>query len=271
MTINRAQITRLVFTIYLVLLIYKYFNEALVGQQLTPLFYAPNVNFSYWLFRITGISQMIFDHNILIYLLNFLLFFSCLALIIKPRWFFCAIIFVVSIWIYQMLMYSIVTYQSYAIGLLFPCIPFMFKKDFKFQFTFEAGRYFLCGLYFLGGFFKIKNGAIFYISHLSDSIRYSVADFMFQNPDSFQSTLMTFFINNEMLSWTLYLLVVILEMSFIIGFFTKKYDIILICLFFLFHLGNAIIMDIPFLNHLIIVTFLIPISINTSQSLKPSV
>lgn len=265
MSISREQITRVVFGLYLGLLIYKYFNLALVGQQLTPLFYAPNVNFSFWLFLYTGISSVIFSNTYLIYLLNFLLFSSCTLLIIKPRWFICAIIFTVNIWLYQMLMYSILTYQSYAIGLLFPCIPFMFKNDLKFYFTFDAGRYFLCGLYFLGGFLKIKNGAIFQLSHLSDSISISVADFMLQNPDSYKTFLMSFLINNRGLSWLLILIVVILEFSFIIGFITKKYDLWLICFFFLFHLGNALIMDISFFNHLIIFIFLIPLSAKDNQ------
>ena len=269
MIINRAQITRVVFALYLALLIYKYFNEALIGQQLTPQFYAPNVNFTYWLFLFTGISNYIFNHNYLIYLLNFLLFSSCILIIIKPRWFYCAIVFTVCIWLYQMLMYSIVTYQSYAIGLLFPCIPFMFKKDFKFYFTFEAGRYFLCGLYFLGGFLKIKNGAVFHLSHLSDSIRISVADFMLQNPDSYKTYLMTFLINHDFISWMLFFIVMLFELSFVIGFFTKKFDLFLICLFFLFHLGNAIIMDIPFLNHVIIVIFLIPFILKNNRLVEP--
>lgn len=259
MSISRVQVTRIVFIMYLGLLIYKYFNQALVGQQLPPLFYAPNVNFSYWLFLYTGISSIIFTNAYLIYFLNFSLFSSCILLILKPRWFICAIIFTLSIWLYQMLMYSIVTYQSYAIGLLFPCIPFMFKSDYKFHFSFDAGRYFLCGLYFLAGFLKIKNGAIFKLSHLSDSIKISVADYIMQNPDSLKTELMSFLIENQGLSWLLFLIVVILEFSFIIGFFTKKHDLILITLFFIFHLSNALITDIPFFNHLVIVTFLLPL------------
>lgn len=270
MTISRNQITRIVFILYLGILIYKYFNQALVGQQLTPLFYAPNANFSYWLFLYSGISTLIFSNAYLIYLLNYLLFSSCILIIIKPRWFVCAVIFTICIWIYQLLMYSIVTYQSYAIGLLFPCIPFMFKSDFKFHFTFDAGRYFLCGLYFLGGILKIKNGAIFQLSHLSDSLSLSVGDYMMQNADSLKANVMTFLIINQGLSWFLFLIVVVLELSFIIGFFTKKYDKLLIALFFVFHCSNALIMDIPFLNHLVIVTFLFPINRN-EKLLKPSI
>lgn len=263
---NRQLLTRLIFTVYLILLIYKYFNNSLLGQQLSPLFTYPGMNFSYWIFLLSGINNWFFNHPLALCFINFLLFASCLGLIIKPKLNYLAVVFSMSIWIYYFLFIQITSYQSFAIGFLFPCIPFMFKDNNKFELIFEGGRYFLCGLYGIGGFLKIFNGGIAQVDHLSSSIKITVPDFMMQNPNHIKTYIMEFLIQYEYFSFFLYLIVVLLEASFMIGFFTKKYDKFLLLLFFVFHLSNAFIMDIPFLNHLIIATFLLPFALNQSKT-----
>jgi hypothetical protein len=117
---------------------------------------------------------------------------------------FC-ISYLLSIWIYQMLMYSICHLSILCNRITFPCIAML--KDFNFNLLLKLEGIFFVDYIFLGGFFKIKKWAIFYIPHLSDSIDIQLQIFMFKILILFNS--MTFFINNEMLSWTLYLLVVI--------------------------------------------------------------
>jgi hypothetical protein len=263
---NRALLTRIVFTAYLLLLLYKYFNGSLLGQQPLPLFNYPGLNFTYWLFILSGINTFLFNHNSLLILINSLLFVSCIGLIINPKLTYLAIVFTISIWLYQFLYFEILTYQTYAKGLLFPCIPFMFTKEFKFKLSFETGRYYLCGLYGLAGLLKIINGGVFHSSHLSDAIKGTVADFVIQNPSSMKAMVMQYFITHQNLSYALFISAVILESSFLIGFFTKKYDKFLLLLFFFFHFTNAYLMDIPMMNNFIIAAFLIPFAFNQKEA-----
>jgi hypothetical protein len=263
---NRALLTRIVFTAYLLLLIYKYFNGSMLGQQPLPLFNYPGLNFTYWLFILSGINTFLFNNTTLLILINGLLFGSCIGLIVNPKLTYLAIVFTISIWLYQFLYFEILSYQTYAKGLLFPCIPFMFSKQFKFKLSFETGRYYLCGLYGLAGLLKIINGAAFHANHLSDSIQASVADFMIQNPNSFKTLVMQYFITHQNLGYLFFMMAIILESSFLIGFFTKKYDKVLLSFFLMFHFTNAYLMDIPFMNNFIIAAFLIPFAFNQKEN-----
>lgn len=175
------------------------------------------------------------------------------------------ILFSVFIWIYQFSYYSILAYQPFAIGLLFPCLIFIFKEQTKFEIAFIFGRYFLCGLYFFAGFLKVFNGGVFNLSQMINSFKITVNDFLYYNIDSFRANLMSFFIVNEEVSYFIYILAVILELCFIVGFFTFKYDLLLLILFFTFHIVNYIILDLPFYNHFIIACFFLPLDYITKE------
>lgn len=255
---NRNQLTRWVFLSYFLILIYKYFGFALLGQQPHPLLYYPGVNLTYWGILLTHIDLFFFKYNALLFMINSLLFVSCLVLIFKPRIYQAAIVFTVSLCIYQLLYYRIISYQPFEIGYLFPCIPFMFKRDLKFRLSFEAGRYFLCGLYGLAAIFKLKNGGLLDLTHMSDSLKITVSDYLLQNPTGIRSEIMLWLISHPLIGYFLYLTVIMLEGSFLIGFFTKKYDWILFVSFLCFHIGNAYLMDLTFTRQFILLFFLLP-------------
>jgi hypothetical protein len=251
------QIKRLVFSIYLIILIYKYFNYTLLHQQTFPPLLYPSLNLFYWLFLIFDL-QNIFNYGWLKYLLDLTLLTSCLLSIVNLKSNIYPLIFTLTIWLYQFLYYSILAYQPFLIGILLPCIPFIFKNEDRVFITFNFGRYLLCGLYFFAGIFKIINKGIFNINQLSDSIKISTADFIFYNPHHIKTAIIKFFIENIYLSYSLFICAVLLELAFFIGFVTKKYDLFLAFLFLLFHFVNFLLLDLTFTNHAIIVLFFLP-------------
>lgn len=257
--ISKDQIKKIVFFFYLILLLLKFLNGELLFQHSNPPIIYPVLNFTYWIFILIGAKDYIFEHDILKYLLDSILFISCILSILRVKSSLYPILFCISIWLYQFLYFSIVAYQPFAIGLLFPCLPFVFRNEIKFSISYQFGRYFLIGLYFLAGVLKIVNGGIFNIQQMSDSIRMTSVDYMFYNPNSIKTEIMSYFINHYHLSYTLYVMAIILEISFVIGFLTKKYDYHLALIFLTFHFANYMILDIPFTNHSIILLFLLPV------------
>lgn len=256
---NRFLLARIVFFSYLILLLLKYRDGSLLFQQSYPPFVSPNLNITYWLFLYTNSNEIIFTSTILKYIVDIILFVSCILCIIKPKSNIFPITFTITLWLYQFLYYSIIACHPFAIGLLFPCIPFIFKNDLKFFFVYNFGRYFLCGLYFLAGLLKITNKGIFNIQQMSFSLKTSVSDYMYYNSDLLNVKAMSFLIENYRVSYFLFLCAAILELMFLIGFITKKYDYHLMFLFLLFHFANYIILDLPFTNHIIILIFFIPL------------
>lgn len=256
---SRFLITRIVFFAYLLILLFKLDDGTLLFQQSYPVFINPNLNITYWIFVSTGLNEIVFQSPFLKYAIDATLFCSCILCIIKPKVTIFPIVFTCFLWLYQFLYYSIVASQPFAIGLLFPCIPFIFKDNLKFFLTYSFGRFFLCGLYFLAGVLKIINGGVFNIYQMSSSLKNSISDYIYYNSDSFKAEIMSFLIVDYKTSFLLFLFAAILESAFIVGFITKRYDFYLMLLFLLFHIADYLLLDLPFTNHIIILVFFIPL------------
>lgn len=259
LNLTREQAQRIVFILYIVLLVYKGFNAELLFQHTNPPLNYPILNFPYWLFLLSGLKNYIFEHTFIKFAITVILFLSAALSSIKSSANFYPKIFCVTLWIYQFLYFSIVAYQPFAIGLLFPCIPFIFSENLKFWIAFNFGRYFFCGLYFLSGILKIVNGGVFNIYQLTDSIRMSSVDYMLYNSNNFKTDIMSFFVQHYIVGYFLYLGATILEIAFFIGFLMKRFDFILAGLFLIFHFSNYALLDLPFTNHIIILVFLVPL------------
>ena len=120
MTLNnfsKQQLQIAVFTSYLILFFYKYFNLELTSQQINPPLIYPSLNIPYWLFLLTGIKDLFFRYDLMKYALDFLIFSSCFLSILKNKSNIYPIIFTIVIWVYQYLYFSMIAYQPYTIGI----------------------------------------------------------------------------------------------------------------------------------------------------------
>ena len=70
------------------------------------------------------------------------------------------------------------------------------------------------------------------------------------SPGYWQTSFILYLINHEALSYLLYVLACVVELSFIVGFFTKKYDRYLLLAFAIFLVMDYLIMRIAFFEWL---------------------
>lgn len=264
--IDRLTIGRITYGCYLIILFIKFKDGVLLSQQLVePVFQNPKLNITHWFFLSSGLKEIVFSSYFFRVSIDLLLFGLAIICLINPRKVVYCVLFAILIWFYQFLYNSVITH--FAIGFLFSCIPFIFRDDIKFSIVFNFGRYFLCGLYFLAGCFKIYNKGVFNLIQMQESIRMSVFDFLYHNQTGFRTQLMKFLLSSPSISYTLFLLATLLELFFLIGFFTKKYDILLVYLFLTFHIINYLILDLTFLNHFIILIFFLPMNVRKNATL----
>ena len=81
---------------------------------------------------------------------------------------------------------------------------------------------------------------------MSGILLFQHKELLANSPGFWQSNLITFLVEHKILSYILYLSTVLLELSFIVGFFTKKFDRLLILGFIFFLLMDHLIMRIPY-------------------------
>lgn len=215
-----------------------------------PVLSYPSINLTYWLFLLLQIPQFLTSNFFIALIADIILLSSCICLIIWPKKYFLAIIFTIGYWLNYMGYCLVNAYQPSVYAPLLVCLPAMFKQSLNFSLCFWAVRLWACFLYFEAGFLKVLRGGIFHLHQMVNSIKLTLSLYLAQVPvDSINLDIKYFLIAYPVFAQSLYIAATVLELTFLIGFFTRKFDWLLLSLFLLFHSTNQYILNMPFLSH----------------------
>lgn len=142
-------------------------------------------------------------------------------------------------------LYPINSIEGHIAWIFFPLI-FLFNNEKTFALLYEGLRYFFLFFFASAGVWKIVQGGVFNLSEMSGVLLYQHNQLLTNSPGYWQTDFILWLINNPTLSYLLYLLATLLELSFIIGFFTKRYDRLLAIAFVAFLIMDYVIMRIPY-------------------------
>jgi hypothetical protein len=142
-------------------------------------------------------------------------------------------------------LFSSISIEGDIAWLLFPVVFIPINKQ-NFLLIFEGLRYFF--LFFLAsaGVWKFIQGGIFSTSEMSGILLYQHTELLTSSPGYWYSNFFLFLIQHPLLSYFFYLAATAVELFFIVGFFTKKYDTLLFVLFIVFLVMDNVIMRIPY-------------------------
>ncbi len=240
--------------IFYVLALFKWFNNMLLYQQ-QPVFIYDTFDVFSWLFLQTGIPKWLLQTKQFL-LFDVLFYTTPLSLLItsyaKPTSISLAAIYVLIInWIYLQcyFIFPISSYTIFVVWLIFPII-FIPKKEETFLLLFDGIRYFFLYFFASAGIWKIIRGSVFNKVQLSGILLEQHKEMLTSSPHYWLTDLYVFLINHATLSYFLYIVVTIMELSFLIGFFTKKFDKFLILVYFVFLIADYFIMRIPYFETL---------------------
>ena len=223
--------------------------------QQQPLFIYDTFDISSWLFMLTGIPQWLL-HTKLFFLFDAIYYCAPLLLLAtsyaKPKLIpFAAIFLVIINWIYLQcyFIYPISSYTIFIAWLIFPTI-FMAKSETTFALLFSGVRYFFLYFFFSAAVWKIVNGGLFHTSQLSAILLEQHKEMLTNSPDYWLTVLYNWLIAHTAVSYALYVLVTLMEFSFLIGFFTRRFDRYFIVIYLVFLCADYLIMRIPYFETL---------------------
>jgi hypothetical protein len=145
---------------------------------------------------------------------------------------------------------STLSIQAYMGWILIPLI-FAWKSGNNYNLMVEALRYFFILIFLSAGLWKIRGGGIFYPGEMAGILLKQHTSYLVSDPADWFSRLVFFMSNNSKLSWCLYAFATVAELVFVIGFFTKKYDTVLIAIFVGFVLFNYFFMRINYVSWIV--------------------
>lgn len=197
----------------------------------------------HWL-NVLGLPQLVLTNRLLHVLFDVLLVvLPVLFLFTLKRGFAIGFFFLLMLYFFT---YNMVTGHHYhgLAGAVLIAIPFFTKNETRFTLLWEAVRYYW--LYILGSaaLWKILRGTVFYTDQLSNILKAQQLDVLIQQPDSMQAQMVQYLIANPQISHAVLVVNVLVQASFLIGFFTRRFDTALFILSIVFTIANYFVMSI---------------------------
>ena len=254
---NRILLHRVFFTLALISLALDFYYHILLSQiGPNPLFFQ-DLDPTYLLFMSARIPQIVsaqmapwFDALIIV---------SCIACIILPRIRIFPLLFFILHFIY-FITYNMLSGHHYIdIGLLVMSFPFIFYNDERFASMLFMCRLVLCFMMFSAACWKIVRGNLWYPDQTNILLISTYTKELMSSRPSAMVNAVKWFIRHRALSHGLWCALILLEAIFAAGFFTFKWDRILLISYLLFFAGGWIIFKIYNYDNLLFLLTLAPV------------
>ncbi len=255
MTIKMAE--RLVLLILTVEWMICFFSGVSFSALSGDNFYYIKVDIFYWIPFLSGIPQMIVANHYVGLLLDVLIMIGLLYQLRYPFKTLAARILFPLLFLFYVTLTAYLTHRNYPTGIFIVLIPFMFAKDMNRTLAFEGIRYYLLWFYLSAGLLKLFSGSVLELNHFSHFLTHQFAPYYVEQNVGWRTDLNQFIIGHPVLSYGLFLASLLLELSALIGFFTKRFDRWLMVGFFAFHICNWILMDIAFVGQAAFISILL--------------
>jgi hypothetical protein len=242
----RVLITRIVLIYFLTSLLWRGYSYLLPYQLKDPVFTKINYDPSFWILRYSGFQNLLVNNAWGSFIFSILLILICCYCIIYPRKIISIIIFSIMIYIYGVLFNLNLTHSTHLLaGMTIITFCFWSEKDENFEILWDFARYYTCWLYSSAFLWKIINGSIFQSNHGYEVFKRNLSWYIFQNENLLTRFYKEFLMAPDILNIGAKVIFLI-EGIFIIGFFTKKYDNILILSIIIIHLSTYLFVDVLF-------------------------
>jgi len=227
------------FTLVLIDWIVKYFQNTWLHNFVHVPFYAVGTDFSYWILILTGIPQFILSS------FNWAISFDILMTIlvvwnlVRPKR------LTITVWLLLYFIWVMTTnaangshFHSYN-GFVIMGICMCFYHSSYFSIAWEMTRYYIMYLFASAALWKIFRGVSFDFNHLN-SLMFQMNIWHAQE-DPWYAWIFNLYTTHEWLSYFSMFAVIVLQLAFIVGFLTKKYDKWLLFLFIFFCVVDFIV------------------------------
>jgi hypothetical protein len=254
------------YTKQLILLVFvEFLIFQISGVGYTSISHAPYFNIVvdplYWIFYGLNIPQTILKFPIIAILFDFATIgFLLLSLFIfNEKWLRCTVFLLM---LYYVTLTGYLGHRNYQSGFVLVLIPLMFKSEKNKMFAFEALRYWLLFFYTSSAVFKIFGDGLLNENHLSSILIHQNLTYFIEENVGVRTMIINYLMNYNFILKFFFCAAILLEISTLIGFFTKKYDKLIGIFLISFHLFNWFLMDISPLGHLSILSIFFLISFN---------
>ncbi|MFN8283491.1 MAG: hypothetical protein U0U67_09775 [Chitinophagales bacterium] len=194
---------------------------------------------TYWLLCILRIPQTIMQFPLLFDLLFVVV--SIISFATKNKWSFR---FLLIVSIVHIITFNVFTGMHTKSCVFLPMLLLPFCFDKLFDLVWQGVRYYFLFVLVSAAFYKILNGGLFHPNQFVHILENQHAELSILNPTNYTYLLSVWLIQHAAIANMLWYALFVMEAIFLIGFFTRKFDSILLVVLVLFMLSTFILMRI---------------------------
>ena len=226
--------------------------NGLLFSEINPVFFLNRLDFTGNIFMLSNIQYALIEYKwlrvlwdavylILPFVLVYTVYFSKKGQVV---WAIATAVFAL-LYNYFFSMMSFVSIEGFVAWMFIPLV-FAAKGTKGFYFSTHCIRILFLLFFFTTALWKIRSGGVFNPDQLSAILFKQHLPILVAGDDYWFSRFISFLINHQRFTYLIYLLVVIIEFVFVVGFFTRKYDRLLILFFCFFVLFDYFLMEINY-------------------------
>lgn len=229
-----------------------------LSQLQAPPFIAPKSDNFFWLLHYFNIPQFCLSNPYAGLVIDSTIILSLIGAYFRPKQWVFGLLFMLSFTVYYMSFNSAMTHHAHPMsGYIFVGFLMLLTPNAKrFTLGFYALRHYACFVMASAGLWKVGRGAFFHPNQMTNILMVQHTDYRAaRGEDYWYSQFVEWLIQHP--DWTqwLWYLGVVLELAFLIGFFTRKFDKWLILCFLGFFIADYWIMNLYFFEFCIFVPF----------------
>lgn len=266
--IARTRLTRWVFGWLFLVLLYQWSADLMISQLESPVLLRVDLDLTYWLVHLTGIGEFFRASYFAAFSFDFFLMVLCLVAVLFPKRTIVPILTGLLFLIYCVLLNSYQCWHYHnLITLILLIVPFCFRSLKTFSILFAGLRYAVAYIYASAAIWKLIRGSVFNEGQMKWLIQHNYVDRLAVEGYelNFLENMMFQLSNYSTLSSIALIIGVAMEASFLIAFFTRKFDRHLIIIGVVFHLITAVLVDVSFLQLWVLFLVFLPADRITSS------
>jgi len=210
----------------------------------------------YWLFYFIGLPQFIINHAVVGFILNVFVFISLAILFFNSESRFFSFATFLLLMLFYVTLTGYLGHRNFQSGFVWVMLPFLWKRQKNRQFAFEGLRYWMLFFYVSAAYLKLSSAAIGDINHFSNVLQNQFLPYYVEHQLNWRTNLNLYLISHPVISYCMFLGAILFEGFALIGFFTKKYDVLIGIILISFHFFNWAVMDIAPIGQLSLLSLL---------------
>ncbi len=268
--INRKSYALYFYACFIFFLIVRYFDQLFLHQISANPIRSPRVDLVVWTTQLSGIPNFISSSGIGIYIdiLVIILPIVILYQIYKVKKYNrLAAILALIFGIYILIIYCFPTLSIRKyLGLVLIPIAFTFTSEKRYSYYLQLMRYYVLFVFTSASLWKIFRGVAWDSTHMQLSLKAQHIDNFINWPDHHITSLLSYIVDNPTYCAILFLAAVVSQLTFALGFFTKKYDRLLAFLLIVFIVSDYLVMRIEYWEYVVFLPLLLKKHPSTLES-----